>query len=70
MILKTTILAEGFLFPEGPRWHEDKLWVSDMQSRWIATVDLQGKTEKIVEVPGPIAACCGSTRRGCQRRPI
>jgi sugar lactone lactonase YvrE len=52
MILKTTILAEGFLFPEGPRWHEDKLWVSDMQSRWVATVDLQGKTEKIVEVPG------------------
>ena len=22
MILRTTILAEGFLFPEGPRWHE------------------------------------------------
>jgi len=52
MILKTTILAEGFLFPEGPRWHEGKLWVSDMQSRWVTTVDLQGKTEKIVEVPG------------------
>jgi sugar lactone lactonase YvrE len=52
MILETTILAEGFLFPEGPRWHEGKLWVSDMQSRWVTTVDLQGKTEKIVEVPG------------------
>ncbi len=52
MILKTTILAEGFLFPEGPRWHEGKLWVSDMQSHWVTTVDLQGKTEKIVEVPG------------------
>ena len=52
MILKTTILVEGFLFPEGPRWHEGKLWVSDMQSRWVTTVDLQGKAEKIVEVPG------------------
>ena len=52
MILNTTILAEGFLFPEGPRWHEGKLWVSDMRSRWVTTVDLQGKTEKIVEVPG------------------
>ncbi|MBI5583404.1 MAG: SMP-30/gluconolactonase/LRE family protein [Deltaproteobacteria bacterium] len=52
MILKTSVLAEGFLFPEGPRWQEGKLWVSDMQSRWVTTVDLQGKTEKIVEVPG------------------
>ena len=33
MILKTAVLAEGFLFPEGPRWHEGKLWMSDMQSR-------------------------------------
>jgi sugar lactone lactonase YvrE len=51
MILKTAVLAEGFIFPEGPRWHEGKLWVSDMQSRWVMTVDLQGKTERIVEVP-------------------
>jgi sugar lactone lactonase YvrE len=52
MILKTTILAEGFLFPESPRWHEGKFWVSDMQTRWVLTVDLRGNTEKIVEVPG------------------
>jgi sugar lactone lactonase YvrE len=52
MILKTTILAEGFLFPEGPRWHGGKLWMSDMQSLWVTTVDLEGNIEKIVEVPG------------------
>jgi sugar lactone lactonase YvrE len=52
MLLKTTVLAEGFLFPEGPRWHEGKLWVSDMQARWVMTVDLQGNKGKIVEVPG------------------
>jgi sugar lactone lactonase YvrE len=52
MILKTSVLAEGFLFPEGPRWHEGKLWFSDMQSRWVQTVDLDGQVESIVEVPG------------------
>lgn len=49
---KTTILAEGFAFPEGPRWHEGKFWVSDMRSRWVSTVDLAGMVERIVEVPG------------------
>jgi sugar lactone lactonase YvrE len=48
---ETTVLAEGLLFPEGPRWHEDKLWFSDMQLRWVLTVDLLGRLEKVVEVP-------------------
>lgn len=51
MILETTILTEGLLFPEGPRWHEDRLWFSDMHDRWVRTVDLRGKEEHIVEVP-------------------
>ncbi len=51
MIYETTILTEGLLFPEGPRWHGDKLWVSDMHDRWVRTVDLSGKKEPIVEVP-------------------
>ena len=51
MIYETTILTEGLLFPEGPRWHEDKLWFSDMHDRWVRTVDLSGKKEQIVEVP-------------------
>ncbi len=52
MILRTSVLAEGFLFPEGPRWHEGKLWIADMQSRWVLTVDLAGQTEKVTEVSG------------------
>lgn len=51
MILETTILAEGLLFPEGPRWHDEKIWVSDMHAGWVLTVDLKGKMEKIIEVP-------------------
>ena len=46
----TKILMEGLLFPEGPRWHDDKLWFSDMQGLHVMTVDLAGKSEKIVKV--------------------
>jgi len=46
----TKILLDGLLFPEGPRWHEGKLWFSDMQGLHVSTVDLNGNTEKIVEV--------------------
>jgi sugar lactone lactonase YvrE len=52
MILRTSVLAEGFLFPEGPRWHEGKLWIADMQSRRVLTVDLAGHAEKVTEVSG------------------
>ena len=46
----TKILLDGLLFPEGPRWHEGKLWFSDMRGLHVSTVDLKGSTEKIVEV--------------------
>ncbi|MBW2582400.1 MAG: gluconolaconase, partial [Deltaproteobacteria bacterium] len=32
MSLKTKVLLDGLSFPEGPRWHEGKLWFSDMQA--------------------------------------
>jgi sugar lactone lactonase YvrE len=44
------ILLDGLIFPEGPRWHEGKLWFSDMQGLHVMTVDLNGNAEKIVEV--------------------
>lgn len=46
----TTILLDGLLFPEGPRWHEGKLWFSDMQGLHVMTVDLEGNSAKIVKV--------------------
>jgi len=44
----TEILLDGLLFPEGPRWHEGKLWFSDMQGLCVMNVNLAGKAEKIV----------------------
>src|SRR5262245_8038771 len=45
------VLLDGLAFPEGPRWHDGKLWFSDMHAHRVMTVDLAGKAETIVEVP-------------------
>ena len=52
MILETTVLVDGLAFPEGPRWHNEKLWFSDMHTHHVMTTDLDGNTEKVVDVPG------------------
>ena len=44
---ETRVLLDGLRFPEGPRWHEGKLWFSDIYSRSALTVDLQGNTETV-----------------------
>ncbi len=44
-------LLQGLVFPEGPRWHEGKLWFSDMHAHQVRTVDLDGNAEDVVEVP-------------------
>ncbi|MFW9996845.1 MAG: SMP-30/gluconolactonase/LRE family protein [Candidatus Odinarchaeota archaeon] len=49
--LETKVILEGLKFPEGPRWHGDKLWFSDMRIRKVMTVELNGKSEIIAEVP-------------------
>lgn len=43
-------LLKGLIFPEGPRWHDGKLWFSDMHAQKVCTVDLDGRKEEIVEV--------------------
>ncbi len=48
----TTVLLEGLFFPEGPRWHEGRLWFSDFYSHQVVAVDTAGRSETIIEVPG------------------
>jgi sugar lactone lactonase YvrE len=48
----TEVLIDGLAFPEGPRWHDGKLWFSDMHGRVVLRVDAPGKAEVVVEVPG------------------
>lgn len=48
---KPEVLLRGLAFGEGPRWHEDRLWFSDMHKDRVEAVGLDGKSEVIVEVP-------------------
>jgi sugar lactone lactonase YvrE len=48
---RTEILIDGFSLVEGPRWHEGRLWFSDMIGQKVYTVDLKGNLKEIVEVP-------------------
>ncbi|MHA2036048.1 MAG: SMP-30/gluconolactonase/LRE family protein [Promethearchaeota archaeon] len=50
VFLKTEVLLKDLLFPESPRWHDNKLWFSDQEMKKVMTVDLDGKTETIVEL--------------------
>ncbi len=47
----TEVLLDGLAFPEGPRWHDDRLWFSDQHDKRVVAMDVDGKAETIVEVP-------------------
>ena len=38
-------------FPESPRWHDDRLWLSDWGAQEVIAVDLDGASEVVVRVP-------------------
>ncbi|MEM7250283.1 MAG: SMP-30/gluconolactonase/LRE family protein [Pseudomonadota bacterium] len=44
-------LVDGLSFPEGPRWHDNRLWFSDFYTHQVLTVDLDGVVEPIAWVP-------------------
>ena len=45
-------LLEGLAFPEGPRWHDGRLFFSDQHARQVLAVDPAGRVEEIVRVEG------------------
>ncbi|MFT4583818.1 MAG: sugar lactone lactonase YvrE [Gammaproteobacteria bacterium] len=42
---------DGFVFLEGPRWHDGALWVSDMMAHKIYRIPENSEREVVVEVP-------------------
>lgn len=50
VILKTEVLLDGLLFPESPRWYNNKLWFSDQEMNKVMTVNLEGEVEIIIEM--------------------
>lgn len=45
------VLANGFLFPESPRWRDGRLWVSDLLGNKVYRVAPDGTKEFVVDVP-------------------
>ncbi len=48
--MTTNTLLDGLCFGEGPRWHEGRLWLSDMHAHQVLAVSENGEVETIVEV--------------------
>ena len=51
MIRENTIVVDGLTFPEGPRWHKDKLYFSDFFTHQVYAIDPLGKCDSILKVP-------------------
>jgi len=45
------VLLEGLTFPEGPRWHDGRLWFSDFYNHRVVAVGLDGEAEIMATVP-------------------
>jgi sugar lactone lactonase YvrE len=44
------MLAADLAFPESPRWHDGRLWVSDWQAGEVIAVDLDGRSEVVARL--------------------
>ena len=44
------VVADGFCFTEGPRWHEGRLWFSDMHDGWVCALTPDGQLERIARM--------------------
>jgi sugar lactone lactonase YvrE len=44
------VLLSDLAFPEPPRWHDERLWVSDWGAHEVIEVDLEGASEVSVRV--------------------
>jgi sugar lactone lactonase YvrE len=44
------ILLDGLTFPEGPRWHEGRLWFSDFYTHRVVALGLEGRAETMATV--------------------
>ncbi len=45
--LHSEVLAEGLCFPEGPRWYDGKLWLSDMYGGRVVVVTPEGEARSV-----------------------
>jgi sugar lactone lactonase YvrE len=49
--LTSTVLLDGIVFPEGPRWHAGRLWFSDIHGHKVIALTPEGEREDVADVP-------------------
>jgi sugar lactone lactonase YvrE len=52
-LVETTALVGGLKFGEGPRWHDGRLWLSDIAANRVLAVGEDGSVEVAVETESP-----------------
>jgi sugar lactone lactonase YvrE len=52
MEIASRVLAGGFVFPEGPRWHDGRLWFSDQHDCRVHVLNPDGSPVESFEVAG------------------
>jgi sugar lactone lactonase YvrE len=57
-------LVSGLVIGESPRWHEDRLWLSNWGAAEIVAVDAEGRRETMVAVPTSLPFCFDWTPDG------
>jgi sugar lactone lactonase YvrE len=50
-----TVLLDGLIFPEGPRWHDGALYFSDMHGRAVWRLSPEGQGSKVAEFPDEVS---------------
>src|SRR5437763_14716678 len=50
-------LLSGIAMGESPRWHDNRLWLSDWGAREILAVDARGRSEIILRTPFELPFC-------------
>src|SRR5262245_21339968 len=51
--LTTTLFTDGLIYGEGPRWHDDRLWLTDGPANAVKAVDAHGRIEVVFETRHP-----------------
>jgi sugar lactone lactonase YvrE len=51
-VLELKPFVEGIGFGEGPRWHEDALWLSDIVGRQVLRIGGDARIEVVLQTPG------------------
>lgn len=47
---RAEVVIDGLRFGEGPRWHEGRLWFSDMHDGWVLAMDASGELTRVCHV--------------------